>query len=204
MTDNVPAGSASEAPLLFPPRSTTQWSFASVGKIGFGWFEWNRKAGTEFQIYKYGGLSGARKILHHYPLTLEGWLATWRVLSVDYPLLAKEVAEAVDAPTLYREKDLAIEAARKELEEQGVVSFVPNCVLLGGFGYGTAVTPGTSLDLRFTRKGTWITLVDSVVPSIPFVPYSELASLAFSGPGAVKKGGVSWEAGSGFRQRRKA
>src|ERR1035437_8727194 len=83
-----PRSGAGSVPELFPlPRQTFR-GFEQGDGVWFGWSE------GKFRIMGESRLLGGKKP-HEFPLTEEGWIAAWQMMSSQYPQLAEKVSAHV-------------------------------------------------------------------------------------------------------------
>lgn len=152
----------------------------------FGWTETTEASPGQFQLGKMT-FTGGVKPLERWPVSDEGWREAWAFLEEHQPELADAVRTvwAKEAGTReYAAHRAKLEAA---LAHEGVLDRLQRCVVLGGYGYTDAATPGSRVDLHFTNWGIWMTYAGELAPLLRCA-YAAVRALELEG-GAVRKGG---------------
>jgi hypothetical protein len=152
----------------------------------FGWTETTEASAGQFQLAKMT-FTGGVKPLEHWPLSDEGWRGAWAFLTEHQPELAHAVRTVWEKEAGTREYAAHRAQLEATLAEEGVLHRLPRCVVLGGYGYADAATPGTRVDLHFTNRGIWMTYADELAPLLRCA-YETVRALELGG-GAVRKGG---------------
>jgi hypothetical protein len=190
--------STSTAPNLYPPPNGYEPRFVQANGHVFGWRNVRGAKDTRYVLVKEGAF-GSEKVLSHWPLTAEGWEASWEHLQTGFPELAAALSDhwerSVDRrAAAARAQEARATAAAKAITDhelmvaEGILEdykSINDVILLGGFGLGSA-KPGDHLDMWFTEKAIWVTPKDSTY-ALARLTYSTVQRFDFSG-GTIQKG----------------
>jgi hypothetical protein len=142
-------------PEMFPLPAPENARFADIGTFSFGWSASGTESDARFVVtqLRWNGRSAE---VGSWPVSKGGWRAAWEYMNDELPALAKMVALACRHSAATRAAALLTAEDRQALEGEGKLDVLPNCVLLGGYGFEDGVFPGDRVDIYFTRRGIWM------------------------------------------------
>jgi len=159
-----------------------------------GWqFRSRTDGGPAFMIIRRSSL-GSLKVVESFPLTEEGWAATWQSFIKRNPYAAEKVLAALKAREVESVRPQSPEVITSSRPQESNEAYVRplvtlyNLVLLGGYLPDIEIFTGKRYHVQFFADRLWLVLGRTAVPQVA-IPYSEIEDVEIGGPGIVKSGG---------------